>query len=375
MMSHEIRLFGDDAEKIVLGTPELVEKLLSYLDLPSIKHLAEFHKVTRGILGNTFAWSKVIKRTFPEDEITNTWTRFISGDDTMMASERQKARLLGKILGLMKRSERAELEMDLIHIICERFPILNPRTGSILVMTPIVDLTCSCLQIHRVSSWGFLLLEDVVATLGLRKNTVLNVDRVKGALEGPTLEALSSFLTRQQGLMVNKLEVKDMECKTKEASGAIATIVNQSDAVLAHPRILVTEEIGRAGWEAIRRAVENLSKTFGREVDLYSERKPMIGGRREDLKAIWEKVSCWEVASGGSGCEMTFDRKSESLEENELNWMMLDTVIDMPEEEWMEEVDNRFDSDKGEETESDDEKGEDSNYNLHQFPLMHHFTS
>ena len=40
----------------------------------------------------------------------------------------------------------------------------------------------------------------------------------------------------------------------------------------------------------------------------------------------------------GSGCEMTFDRKSESLEENELNWMMLDTVIDMPEEEWMEEV-------------------------------------
>ena len=114
MMSHEIRLFGDDAEKIVLGTPELIEKLLSYLDLPSIKHLAEFHKVTRGILGNTFAWSKLIKRTFPEDEITNTWTRFISGDDTMMAAERQKARLLGKILGLMKRSERAELEMDLI---------------------------------------------------------------------------------------------------------------------------------------------------------------------------------------------------------------------------------------------------------------------
>ena len=54
---------------------------------------------------------------------------------------------------------------------------------------------------------------------------------------------------------------------------------------------------------------------------------------------------------------------------------MLDTVIDMPEEEWMEEVDNRFDSDKGVETKSDDEKGEDSNYNLHQFPLMHHFTS
>ena len=87
----------------------------------------------------------------------------------------------------------------------------------------------------------------------------------------------------------------------------------------------------------------------------------MRAARREDLKAIWEKVSCWEIASGGSGCEMTFDRKSESLEENELNWMMLDTVIDMPEEEWMEEVHNRFDSDKGEETESDDEKGEESN--------------
>ena len=46
-MSCEKGVFGDDAENIFWETPELVDKLLSYLDLTSIKHLAEFHKVIR----------------------------------------------------------------------------------------------------------------------------------------------------------------------------------------------------------------------------------------------------------------------------------------------------------------------------------------
>ena len=104
--------------EIFWETPELVDKLLSYLDLTSIKQLAEFHKVTRRILRNTVTWNKLLKRIFPEDQITHNWTQFVSGID-----------------------ETAELAEKAI--ICERFPILDPRTGSILVMTPIVNVSCS----------------------------------------------------------------------------------------------------------------------------------------------------------------------------------------------------------------------------------------
>ena len=204
--------------------------------------------------------------------------------DTVLASERPKAKLLAQILTLMRSSQqRDQMEMDLLHIICGRYSILDPGIGSILVMTPILDVSCSCLQIHSVSSWGFLLLEDVEATLGLREHGILNIDRVTGALEGPILEALSSLLSRQQGT-VNKLEALDMECKSTETAEAISTIVNQSESVLTRsPRILVTEEIGADGWAAIRGAVEHLSKDIGKEIELFSERKPMIAGRREDL--------------------------------------------------------------------------------------------
>ena len=358
MMSFEKGIFGDDAEDIFWGTPELVQKLLSYLDLTSIRHLAESHKVTRRILRNTFTWNRLLKRIFPEDEVINIWNSFISEDETVLASERPKARLLAQILTLMKSSQRRDqLEMELLHIICEKFSILDPRTGSILVMTPIVDVRCSCLQVHRVSSWGFLLLEDVDAIMDLQEHSILNADRVTGALEGPILEALSSFLIRQHGT-VDKLEAIDIECKSKETAESFATIVTRSETVLTSPRILVTEEIGAEGWSAIRRAVEHLSRVFGKEINLYSERQPMIAGKREDLQVIWEKVAFWEVASGGPGCEMVFDKGSGGWEENKLKWMMLDTIIDMTEEEWVEEVKGEFETSTSVDELDPDELGE-----------------
>ena len=60
-MSFEKGIFKDGkAEDIFWVTSELVEELLSYLDLTSIKHLAESHKVTRRILGNAFTWNRLI---------------------------------------------------------------------------------------------------------------------------------------------------------------------------------------------------------------------------------------------------------------------------------------------------------------------------
>ena len=49
-------------------TPELVEKLLPYLDLNSTKQLAESHKLTRKILKKGLAWNKLLRRFLPGEE-------------------------------------------------------------------------------------------------------------------------------------------------------------------------------------------------------------------------------------------------------------------------------------------------------------------
>ena len=55
------------AEKKFWRTPELVENaLLPVLDIESIEQMAKSHDLTVEILGKTFTWNKLVKRTFPD---------------------------------------------------------------------------------------------------------------------------------------------------------------------------------------------------------------------------------------------------------------------------------------------------------------------
>ena len=58
---------GDGAERIFWANPELREKLFPYLDLGSLFHLAECHKLTRESLKKALIWNELIRRTFRED--------------------------------------------------------------------------------------------------------------------------------------------------------------------------------------------------------------------------------------------------------------------------------------------------------------------
>ena len=88
-------------------TPELVEKLLPYLDLITTKLLAESHKLTRKILKKAFNWNKLIQRILPlEDRVPflvdwSFGSPFPSEDDPLLASEKQKATILAEILTLI----------------------------------------------------------------------------------------------------------------------------------------------------------------------------------------------------------------------------------------------------------------------------------
>ena len=125
----------------------------------------------------------------------------------------------------------------------------------------------------------------------------------------PPLTALRSFVADQQG-MVKTLDVDDFRCHNKEHAKAIARLVERSQTVMPDvndSRIWIwmediEDEMGAEGWDGwpdIRRAAERLSAAFGKEIRLVCDRKLMVtgAGRREDLKAIWDKVFSWSVDS------------------------------------------------------------------------------
>ena len=59
---------GNDAVQKVWATPELVEKLLPYLDPCTTKQLAEAHGLTLEVLGKALSWDKLINRG-PVDQL------------------------------------------------------------------------------------------------------------------------------------------------------------------------------------------------------------------------------------------------------------------------------------------------------------------
>ena len=120
-------------------TPELFSKLFPYLDLKSIKNLAEFHALTRKILRNAFTWNKLIKRTFPEDSEVNVKPYGVPYEhDELLASEKPKAKLHAEILNLIQEYPGSQLEVDLIHHVCRRYPQIVPTSR--------VDVSQLCLS-------------------------------------------------------------------------------------------------------------------------------------------------------------------------------------------------------------------------------------
>ena len=265
------------AEKMFWRTPELVENaLLPFLDLESVEQPAKAHDLTVEILGKTFTWNKLVKRTFPD------WT------DWTDVEEKSKARSLAGILLKIPNSHRDQLEHDLLHFICKR----SPRSKDF------VDLKCSCLETHRVSLGVFLLLEQVEARLGSVEQRLVKVATPYLLCE-PFLGALASRIARQGTL--EKLErFGGVVCSTKESADAWVAILLGTQEMVVNGvgiEIHIVEEVGAEGWAAIRRGVEHIAAHSEARICLTSERKSMAAGRKGDMKAIWGSISSWVVIS------------------------------------------------------------------------------
>ena len=83
---------NDEAGGMFWNTPELIEKLLPYLDPSSTKCLAEAHDLTQETLLRDLVWSKLVRRAFPYSNNTR-W-----GEEGELEVVTRKARALAEIL-------------------------------------------------------------------------------------------------------------------------------------------------------------------------------------------------------------------------------------------------------------------------------------
>ena len=374
----------DSAMRKVWLTPEVREKLYPFLDLESMMRLAECHKLTRESLKKAFTWNKLIKRTFFE-EIPNVTPaadfqfRFLAppeGDERheRLAPEKFKARSLAHILSLIQDSPGSELEMDLIHAVCARLPRYDGESF-------FVTINCPCLQTHQVSPLGFVLLEEIQDELGSREKIVLKVEEVGSSLHGSLLAALSSMVTRQQGMEIRGVEWEGkagmmagwglMICDSKESAAALANVARSVRVSPTQINLVISggRKLGAEEWAAIRGAVEVLAAAPDgmKTINLESEREDMVGGAKEDLKAIWALAGSWlvegDVAVDGGKIFIgsIFFCKEEDGERGgwegvEGKRKGLEAVIDMTDEEFMREADivHGTDEESGTEEEGED---------------------
>ena len=141
----------NEAEKKFWRTPELVESLLHFLDPPSILELGQVHPLTTGIMQGISTWNRFIRKScpFPPADHQTSHTSFEERTEEKVAE-------LRPILGVLQLIDSPLPHLlDLLEIICQRFPPTEVRRG---VVFGDVKVTCPTHKVHNVSALGFVLL-------------------------------------------------------------------------------------------------------------------------------------------------------------------------------------------------------------------------
>ena len=281
---------GNEAEKLFWRTPELVESLLHFLDPPSILELGQVHPLTIGVMQGTSTWSRFIRRSCPfepETEPPNLQTSHVSVSEEEIE---QKVMELKPIIGVLQLIDSPQLHLlDLLEIICQRFP---PRDWG--EMARDVKVSCPSHKFHNVSALGFVLLELIEGALGSLEQKILSV--FVCCISGPLSSALKSRMIRQEGVRV-KVNAFSLVCKTQDEAEVLVTMVQRARRLKIN-RLAIMGPIGEVGWAALPKALRLLPPFLlgGGAINprgfqaLVVERKFMLDGRREDVRAVWDAL-------------------------------------------------------------------------------------
>ena len=319
-----------EAAKIFWRTPELVEKLLPFLDLDSTLHLAQTHRVTKELLNKSFVWNKLIRRSCPSHDGKDFHDFTPSHDEKMSTVLR-----LVSILKLVKTPK--VLVMDLLELICARFERIR-HGGEVLV-------SCSSHPGHHQISWAcFLLLEEIESAFGTTLQRLVSITlggniggsgvlannrfREKFKIENLSLHALSSRVSRQQQGERISLDLTSIRISSLRCAKAFFFLM-QGHPEFSRPwSVHVYGSLGAKAWEWMATALQfQPGVVFQIETDKRDLRK----GRRSDVKDIWDAIG-----PGGFYISYEFCIRKDHLGGAE-GWKMVEQILDTPDEDDQDE--------------------------------------
>ena len=336
-----------EAEKKFWETTELVEKLLPLLDPESTLNLARCHEKIPGILQGSLKWNQFIRRACP-------FTEEVFGWQNVSQKNIDVVRCLVAILKLIKHPDDARL--DLLELICERFPQGECKT--------FLQLTCSSHpEGHRTSIDGFLLLEEVEGAFSSTDMKMEMICKEYGHWNDSVWSAICARLSRCEETMtsvrIRGVHIEDV--RTMMAFRSLlkfcpptSTYLEGVDVDLNNlamtqefknlllfcpqPRrslVLIVNsrpgygDIGYEGWALSAKAVL-LRPGFVQMVSCCHH--VLQEARKEDMRLIWEVVGDIELVND-DGWNWNFKR-----EEGEKCWRRLAQVMDMTEDELLREI-------------------------------------
>ena len=244
-------------------------------------------------------WNKLVRRVCPFSYGDQMGSERLADLEERLAEVMTEVNHLVGILKLM--DGRLAPLLDLLDLICERFPPVNSveredrraqleGTGVVMVNAlpgpQFFQVHCSRRDTsHKVSPFGFLILEQVQEELGVNKLTIERV--VFDLMTNPWLSALASWLVRQKELGVDvRAEVVHVECYSTTCAEALSTVMEQCESFDIQHNLCIDEDVGTQGWTALRKglALQQVNR-------LVCDREDMTSARREDLEAIWASLS------------------------------------------------------------------------------------
>ena len=355
--------------------PELVDRLLTFLDGGSILCLATCHDLTKKLSQKNSVWTKVVRRTCPEGPTefqpvkkVGTALVFVTPMDEKALVTANKKKLVPLLELLKMAKDPSEMKLTLVEVICERFPHTGERVRKMpgydcpqfvkLRFLPASD------KHHSVSALGFLLLDEVESRCRSSPNLVIHSFDF-AHLEVQMLTALSRRASKQVERM-KQVRVWDkgfgggtIWCNTTQQAKNLLTIVKKSEDTNFEVD-LVVGNIKKQGWTALGKVAELHGEGDAwRTFNIVAQRDDMLGADRGDLRKIWDAMhggefgNSWTVTREERFNYFREDERFDKLE-GDREWGRLVKVLDMSEKEW-EEYRGEDDS---EYSESDEEDGE-----------------
>ena len=315
---HSAEKMADDEEdgmQELFRMPDLVDKLLSFLDATSALCLAQskISCVLQILQHKTVPWNKMVRRTI-SGNFKIMWSPhrdwesgLLDGEDRVLRESFKEKRVhLLSLVDIFKMIEGPKMH-KLHHIL----DLISEKYASSRGLS--IKMSRSWGGPKSVSPLGFLLLEAVEGSVGSALQEIVSIvstPNEPGFLEEPLLSALASRVSRQEQ-KIERVRTGWVRITSEESAQALLTLVENThtDPGFTQPRrgaawhllgiwmMKTSGNIEADGWAMIARA---LTLIPFRVYSMIASKELVREGRIEDLETIWNVLDLrWHVGKDG----------------------------------------------------------------------------